>query len=95
MDTREILEHLFGGRVGYVFLPYSVPQDEGKALWKESRAFLWPTEADAILEHLSKGGVNQYFSPQMYKYSEHRRTECLYEEQEVLWADLDECDVLS
>ena len=93
MDTREILEHLFGGRVGYVFFPYSVPQSEGRAVWKESRAFLWPTEADAITEHLSKGGVNQYFSPQMYKYNTYRRTECLYEEQEVLWADLDECDV--
>lgn len=94
--NRDLLEHLFGGRHGYVFFPYSlVHESGGKPEWKESRAFFWPTDAEAIVSHLQELAskkANIYFSPQVYEYP-YRRKEAVFKAQRVLWADLDTCPI--
>ena len=62
-------------------------------MWKESRAFLWPRDVEAIVDHLqSHANCNLYFSPQVYEYT-NRRSACLKQTQSVLWADLDTCPI--
>ena len=73
--------------------PHSIPQGGGRPLWKESRAFLWPRDVEAIIDHLqSHANCNLYFSPQVYEYT-NRRSACLKQTQSVLWADLDTCPI--
>lgn len=83
------------GEDGYVFLPWilgSAMSDEArKRSWKESRAFHWPGDRQAILEHLTvHNGDELYFTPNTF-LGEGRKAD-LTGEETVLYADLDEAD---
>lgn len=80
---------------GWVFLPW-IPgtartSDERKRNWKESRAFHWPDDREAVRQHLkSRDGDELYFTPNTF-LGEMRKAD-LTGEETCLYADLDESD---
>ncbi|MGE3487411.1 MAG: AAA family ATPase [Nitrospira sp.] len=83
------------GEDGYVFLPWILGTASSdiarKKSWKESRAFHWPSDRAAILEHLkARNGDELYFTPNTF-LGEGRKAD-LTGEETVLYADLDEAD---
>ena len=83
------------GEQGYVFLPWipgtAASEDARKRSWKESRAFQWPDDRSAILEHLrAREGDELYFTPNKF-LGESRKAD-LTAEETALYADLDEAD---
>lgn len=80
---------------GYVFLPW-IPQEQARTpdrrlSWHEGKAFEWPKDKPAILEHLKAHRDDDlYFAPMLFSEPE-RRSEYAMEGSR-LWADLDEAD---
>lgn len=91
-----VLGKIWGNdRDGFVFLPWI----EGSANtvarrrrgYHEGRAYEWPKERQAILEHLTDHTSDDlYFTPALFNAK--RRTEQNVDAERVLWADLDPVD---
>lgn len=95
MLLEDIVNSIYAGRAGYVFLPTSLPAAEGSPRWQESRAFYYPTEVPQIVEHLEKSareGRNIYFSPQVYD-GPSRKKAYVSPQQAVVWADVDNAEI--
>ena len=88
-----VLSKIWGNRKGYVFLPW-IDGGKGKARkqhYHEGRAYLWPKDKPAIIEHLTEHASDDlYFSVQVFNGK--RRVEELADIETRLWADLDEVD---
>lgn len=82
-------------RPGYVFLPWisgnAKTKDQRRDSYREGRAFKWPREKAAILEHLKEHQNDElYFSVNLF--SGKRRAEHQVLADRTLFADLDEVD---
>jgi hypothetical protein len=92
----QVLARVWGNdRKGHVFLPY-IPgwtknKDERRKNFHEGRAFRWPRERDAILQHLANHAEDDlYFAPNLFDGK--RRIEQNVAPEKVLYADLDPVD---
>lgn len=92
----KVLALIWGdGEDGWVFLPW-IPGDaknkeERRAGWHEGRAFHWPSDQSAILDHLKLHGSDDlYFTPNTF--TGESRVAQLTGEETCLYADLDEVD---
>ena len=89
----DVLARIWGrDRDGYVFLPWisGSARDSAsrRANYHEGRAFEWPKEADAIIEHLdAHPNDDVYFTPALFNAK--RRIEQNVDSERTLWADLD------
>jgi hypothetical protein len=92
-EQLKVLSRIWGNdRDGYVFLPWidGTARDRSarRKNYHEGRAFRWPREKGAILEHLrSHDGDDLYFAPSLFNGK--RRIEHHAEPERALWADLD------
>ena len=91
----KVLTVIWGKRPGYVFLPWidgSAKNKEARRRgYHEGRAFKWPSERPAILEHLGQHQEDDlYFAVNMFKGK--RRVEQLVLPNRVMFADLDPVD---
>lgn len=82
-------------RRGYTFLPWVDGSAEDKTSrrnsYHEGRAFKWPTERAAMVEHLkAHEGDDVYFPPNLFEGK--RRIEQYVASETVLYADLDPVD---
>ncbi|QOP64430.1 DNA primase/helicase [Gordonia phage Orla] len=101
MTSREqqqfrILKRIWSSvKEGYVFMPW-IPKDAARTTnrrehWHEDRAFAWPADKDAILEHLAAHADDDlYFAPMVFSEKERRSEYAMSGSR--LWADLDEVD---
>lgn len=90
-----VLSVIWGKRPGYAFLPWIDGDAKGKDArrksYHEGRAFKWPAEKEAVLEHLRSHQNNDlYFAVNLF--SGKRRIEELALPERVLYADLDPVD---
>lgn len=91
-----VLARIWGNdRDGYVFLPWiggnAATSDARRKNYHEGRAFEWPRERDAILEHLTLHTDDDlYFTPALFNAK--RRIEQNVDAERTLWADLDPVD---
>jgi hypothetical protein len=92
----QVLSRIWGNdRKGWVFLPHipgwTKSKDERRKNFHEGRAFRWPREKDAILDHLaSHESDDLYFPPNLFDGK--RRIEQNVAPEKVLYADLDPID---
>lgn len=92
-EQLKVLGRIWGqDRDGYVFLPWIDGSARDKAArrknYHEGRAYRWPREKGAILEHLQNHtGDDLYFAPSLFNGK--RRVDQLAEAERSLWADLD------
>lgn len=92
----KVLGKIWGAdRDGYVFLPWIDGSANTVARrrrgYHEGRAFEWPRERGAILDHLrGHDGDDLYFTPALFNAK--RRTEQNVDAERTLWADLDPVD---
>lgn len=82
-------------RTGYVFLPWisgnAKNRDQRRDSYREGRAFKWPRDKPAILEHLKEHQKDElYFSVNLF--SGKRRAEHQVLADRTMFADLDEVD---
>lgn len=82
-------------RTGYVFLPWisgqALTRDQRRDSYREGRAFRWPKEKPAILQHLKDHQKDElYFSVNLFAGK--RRAEHQVLPDRSLFADLDEVD---
>lgn len=95
-DQLRVLSRIWrNDRDGYVFLPWikgdSATKEARRKNYHEGRAFLWPRERSAILEHLqAHQNDDLYFCPNLFN-GKRRQEELVYAEM-ALYADLDEVD---
>lgn len=91
-----IISRAWGKQDGYVFFPHIDRKEQEasglrRAGFYENRAFKWPEEKKAVLEHMaSHTGKDLYWCPSMFEGPE-RKSELAMDEH-ALWADLDEAD---
>lgn len=91
----KVLTAIWGKRAGYAFLPWINGQAKDKAArrsgYHEGRAYKWPAERSAILEHLKAHQDDDlYFAVNLFKGK--RRVEQLVLPNRVMFADLDPVD---
>ena len=92
----QVLARIWGNdRRGSVFLPYingwCNSKEERRKNFHEGRAFRWPRERQAILEHLTAHAEDDvYFPPNLFDGK--RRIEQNVAPEKVLYADLDPVD---
>lgn len=92
-EQLKVLSRIWGNdRDGYVFLPWIDGSARDAASrrknYHEGRAYRWPREKEAILDHLrSHEGDDLYFAPSLFNGK--RRIEEQAEAERALWADLD------
>ena len=92
----KVLTKIWGPqRTGYVFLPWisgnAKTKDQRRDSYREGRAFKWPRDKPAILEHLKEHQRDElYFSVNLF--SGKRRAEHQVLADRTLFADLDEVD---
>jgi hypothetical protein len=92
-EQLKVLSRIWGNdRDGYVFLPWiagTARDGAGRRKnYHEGRAYRWPREKGAILDHLqSHDGDDVYFAPALFNGK--RRVENLADAERTLWADLD------
>ena len=92
-EQLKVLSRIWGNdRDGYCFMPWiDGSARDGAARRKnyhEGRAFRWPRERGAILEHLKSHETDDlYFAPSLFNGK--RRIEEQAEAERALWADLD------
>ena len=92
-EQLKVLARVWGyDRTGFVFLPHidgqAKDKDARRKGFHENRAFRWPRDKEAIVEHLkAKAGDDLYFTPALFK-GKRRITQHLLPERS-LWADLD------
>lgn len=92
-EQLRVLSRIWGNdRDGYVFLPWIAGSARDGAArrknYHEGRAYRWPREKPAILDHLrSHDGDDVYFAPSLFNGK--RRVENLADAERTLWADLD------
>lgn len=92
-EQLKVLSRIWGNdRDGYVFLPWiagTARDGAGRRKnYHEGRAYRWPREKGAILDHLSShDGDDVYFAPSIFNGK--RRVENLADAERTLWADLD------
>lgn len=92
----KVLTKIWGPqRSGYVFLPWisgsAITKDQRRDSYREGRAFKWPNDKPAILEHLKEHQKDElYFSVNMF--SGKRRAEHQVLPDRCMYADLDEVD---
>lgn len=90
------LTRIYGlDRTGYTFLPYidgsATNKSERRDGYHEGRAFKWPADRPAMLEHLTKHAADDvYFPPNLFEGK--RRIEQNVAAERVLYADLDPVD---
>ena len=95
-EQLKVLARVWGyDRTGFVFLPHidgqAKDKDARRKGFHENRAFKWPRDKDAIVQHLEdKAGDDLYFTPALFK-GKRRITQHLLPERS-LWADLDPVD---
>lgn len=85
----------WGKQKGYAFFPWisgaATSREERIRSFQEGRAYLWPKERDAILEHMrERRGDDLYWCPSLFE-KKRRRMEVAMDEH-ALWADLDEVE---
>jgi hypothetical protein len=91
-----IISRAWGGQDGYAFFPHidreeQVSSGERQKGYHESRAFKWPQERKAILEHMKLHLHDDlYWCPSLFE-GPHRKIELAMDEH-AMWADLDEVD---
>lgn len=91
-----IIARAWGAQRGYVFFPHidraeQVRTGQRRAGFHENRAFKWPQDRAAIIEHMrAHEGHDLYWCPSMFEGPD-RKTE-LGMDEHALWADLDEAD---
>ena len=96
MEARKqmnVLNAIWRGQVGYVFLPW-IPAEQArdkaqrKKSWKESKGFAWPADRAAIVKHLEAHVDDDlYFTPCVFEMNERKEEYATAETR--LWADLD------
>lgn len=92
----QVLSRIWGPDTeGYVFLPWidgkARTRDDRRKGYHEGRAFAWPADKPAILEHLSSHPNDDlYFTPGVFLGK--RRIESNLDAERCLWADLDPSD---
>jgi len=92
----QVLSRVWGNdRKGNVFLPYingwTRNKEERRKNFHEGRAFRWPREREAILQHLANHAEDDlYFAPNLFDGK--RRIEQNVAPEKVLYADLDPVD---
>lgn len=94
-DRLKIISKAWGRQTGYVFFPWI----EGTAVEKrdrilgyhEGRAFRWPAEREAILDHMqAHRNDDLYWCPSVFEKKARRMD--LAMDEGALWADLDQVD---
>ncbi len=91
-----IMSRAWGGQDGYVFFPHINRQEQRdsgqrRAGFHENRAFKWPQDKAAILQHMRDNANHDlYWCPSVFEGPD-RKTELAMDEH-ALWADLDEAD---
>lgn len=92
-EQLKVLSRIWGNdRDGFVFLPWidGTARDRSarRKNYHEGRAFRWPREKGAILDHLQQHAEDDlYFAPCLFNGK--RRIEHHAEAERALWADLD------
>jgi hypothetical protein len=92
----KIMARAWGRQRGYVFLPWIDREQQAKSTdrragYNEGQAFHWPSEREAILEHMAKHEHHDlYWCPVPFEYPNRRQD--LAMDERGLWADLDEVD---
>ena len=92
-EQLKTLSRIWGNdRRGYVFLPWidgsCETKDERRKSFHEGRAYKWPRERDAILQHIAdRANDDLYFSVNLF--DKKRRIEQNVAAERVLFADLD------
>jgi len=92
----QVLSRIWGNdRRGQVFLPWipghCVDKDERRKNFHEGRAYRWPKERQAIIDHLDAHALDDlYFAPNLFDGK--RRIEQNVSPERVLYADLDPVD---
>lgn len=95
-EQLKVLTRVWGAqRDGYVFLPWikgdTNTKEQRRKNYHEGRAYEWPRERRAILEHLqTHENDDVYFCPNLFNGK--RRNEEMADAERTLWADLDEVD---
>ena len=90
-----LISKAWGRQKGYAFFPYVSGDATDKTTriqsYHEGRAYYWPREKDAIVQHL-KAHVNDdlYWCPSLFEGK--RRVLELAMDEHALWADLDNID---
>jgi hypothetical protein len=91
-----IISRAWGKQSGYAFFPHidreeQIRTGERRAGFHENRAFKWPQEKAAILDHMAEHiGEDLYWCPNLFEGPD-RKSELAMDEY-ALWADLDEAD---
>lgn len=90
-----VLSRIWGDRDGFVFLPWIAGScttvEQRRQSYHEGRAYKWPTERSAILDHLHAHDADDvYFTPAIFNGK--RRIEAHLDDEQALWADLDPVD---
>jgi hypothetical protein len=91
-----IISRAWGKQDGYVFFPHIDRAEQARvglrrAGYHENRAFKWPEEKAAILEHMAAHTQHDlYWCPSIFEGPD-RQIELAMDEH-ALWADLDEAD---
>ena len=92
----KIMGKIWGySRKGYVFVPWingdAADKTERRKSFHEGRAFKWPSDRPAILQHLKAHAQDElYFPPNIFEGK--RRVEQFVAAETVLYADLDPVD---
>lgn len=92
----KVLARIWGAdREGYVFMPWISGSANTAAQrrrgYHEGRAFKWPADKSAILDHLATHDTDDlYFAPCLFE--DKRRIETYATPERALWADMDEAD---
>lgn len=91
----KVLSKIWGNRSGYIFLPWidgkCKSAEQRRRAYHEGRAFYWPKEKDAVLQHMEEHTNDDlYFCPNLFDGK--RRNYQFAREERAIWADLDEVD---
>ena len=91
----KVLSRIWGRRTGYVFLPWisglADTVEKRRTSYHEGRAFKWPQERAAIVDHLKARPTDDvYFTPALFNGK--RRIEQNTDAEQALWAYLDPVD---
>lgn len=90
-----IISKAWGRQKGYCFFPWiagnATTKEERIKSYHEGRAYLWPTEREAIVSHLRDHVDDDlYWCPSLFEKK--RRQLDFAMDEHALWADLDEVD---
>lgn len=94
-EQLDIISRAWGDQDGYCFFPSIRGDAEDKKerilSYQQHRAFHWPQEREAILEHMEKHLHDDlYWCPNLFERDERREQYAM--DEQALWADLDEVD---